>query len=289
MTANARWKSLFPLPAALLSTAFALLAVFWIVAGGHDRIAWCGVLIANAVLPTFLAWLQLGNVRRTSEYLPFLLLASIAGPVLAAWEVFAEGAANWPVLVPAVIGTALLALYVFWYSRFDRQPSEALAVGKKLRPFDLAAADGAIFRSAELHGAPAVLVFYRGNWCPLCMAQVRELAGRYQDIEALGATVVLISPQEAGYSKQLSERLGVDFRLLVDETNSLAEKLGIAIRNGVPLGQAGGFSPDTVMPTVIAVNASGTIVYSDQTDNYRLRPEPDIYMAILRRAGAINK
>jgi peroxiredoxin len=121
------------------------------------------------------------------------------------------------------------------------------------------------------------------------MAQVRELAGRYQDIEALGATVVLISPQEAGYSKQLSERLGVDFRLLVDETNSLAEKLGIAIRNGVPLGQAGGFSPDTVMPTVIAVNASGTIVYSDQTDNYRLRPEPDIYMAILRRAGAINK
>ncbi|RLA34664.1 MAG: AhpC/TSA family protein, partial [Gammaproteobacteria bacterium] len=33
----------------------------------------------------------------------------------------------------------------------------------------------------------------------------------------------------------------------------------------------------------------GTIVYSDQTDNYRVRPEPDTFLAILRRAGVVSK
>lgn len=289
MAADARLKSLFLIPAAVISSALLLVALFGILSGGHDRLAWGGVLIANAVLPAFLAWLKLGKVRRTSEFLPFLLLASAAGPLLVAWEVFEEGAANWPVLIPAVLGTTLLALYIFWYSRFSRQPSELLAVGKKLPPFDLGGVDGAIFRSAEMEGSPAVLVFYRGNWCPLCVAQVRELADRYRDIEALGAKVVLISPQDASDTRQLAQRLGVPFRFLSDKGNELAQSLGIAIRNGVPLGLAGGHAPDTVMPTLVVVNANGTIVYADQTDNYRVRPEPDIYLAILRRAGAISR
>ncbi|NJN00349.1 MAG: redoxin domain-containing protein, partial [Aquincola sp.] len=41
---------------------------------------------------------------------------------------------------------------------------------------------------------PAVLVFYRGNWCPLCVAQLRELASRQEDLTALGAKVILVSP-----------------------------------------------------------------------------------------------
>ena len=44
-------------------------------------------------------------------------------------------------------------------------------------------------------------------------------------------------------------------------------------------------APDTVMPTVVVTNANGTILFSDQADNYRVRPEPDIFLAILRRAG----
>jgi peroxiredoxin len=144
-------------------------------------------------------------------------------------------------------------------------------------------------RSADLIGSPAILIFYGGNWCPLCMAQIREVAERYQDLENLGATTVLISPQDPGRSRQLAKRLGVAFRFLVDESNRLAEKLDIAIRNGVPAGLPGGYAPHTVMPTVVALNSSGTIVYSDQTDNYRVRPEPDIFISILRRAGAISK
>lgn len=277
------------IPAALLSAVLVLVSIVMIIRGGHDRFAWSGVLVANAALPAFLAWLMLGKRARSSEYQPFLLMISAAGPLLVAWEVFEEGTAGWPLLLPAILGTALFAIYVFWYSRFSRLPNERLSVGKKMPAFELVAADGAIFRSAELAGSPAILIFYRGNWCPLCMAQIREAADRYRELEALGVRVVLISSQDAGQTGQLAARYGLSFRFLVDESNRLAEDLGISVRNGVPVGLPGGYGPDTVMPTVVALNASGTIVYSDQTDNYRVRPEPDIYIAILRRAGAISR
>ncbi|HSD70116.1 MAG TPA: peroxiredoxin-like family protein [Woeseiaceae bacterium] len=289
MAANARLKSLFLVPAALICCALVLVAIFGILSGGHDRLAWGGVLIANAVLPVLLAWLEFGRVPRTSEYLPFLLLTSGAGLVLVAWEVYAEGVAHWSLLVAAAAGVALLALYVFWFSRFTRQPSDTLVVGRKLPAFDLRGADGAVFRSVELQGSPAVLVFYRGNWCPLCVAQLRELASRHEDLTALGAKVMLVSPQEPAHARRMADLLGIPFQFLVDEGNRLASDFGIALRNGVPRGLPGGHGPDTVMPTVVVVNAGGTIVYVDQTDNYRVRPEPDMYLAILRRAGAIAR
>ena len=288
VAADAGLKRFFVLPAALLCAGLSAISIVKLAGGGHDRLAWLGVLMANIVLPIFFAYLMTGRVARSSEHLPFLLLASGAGPLLTAWEVFEEGVAGWHLLVPALLGTMLLAIYVFWYSRFHRQSSHQLEVGKKMPEFELAGPDGAIFRSAELNGSPAILVFYRGNWCPLCMAQIREIADRYQDLESLGVKVVLISPQNAAHTRKLAERHGLSFRYLIDESNRLAESLGIALRNGVPAGLPGDFAADTVMPTVVAVNSSGTIVYSDQTDNYRMRPEPDIFIAILRRAGAIS-
>ena len=118
------------------------------------------------------------------------------------------------------------------------------------------------------------------------MAQVRELAGRYQDLDAMGIKVVLVSPQPETESRKLAETHNVPFRFLVDQDNQVAQSLGIAVKNGVPVG-IGGYAPDTVMPTLIVANANGTIIFSDQADNYRLRPEPDVFLAILRRTGAM--
>jgi peroxiredoxin len=285
MGGSARLKSHFVVPAAAVSSILALLALFNIIAGGHDRPAWCGVLIANVVLPAHFTWLLRGTTARTSEFLPFLLLASGAGSTFTAWEIFVEGAAGWPLLIPALAGSVALVIYVFWYSIFGRQPSEILAVGQKLPAFELATADGAIFRSADLVGSPAVLIFYRGNWCPFCMGQVREIAGHYDEFARQGVALVFISPQDAAKSRQLAARYDSPMRFLVDESNRLAKKFGIDLRYGVPIGLRRGYAADTLMPTVVALNASGTIVYSDQTDNYRMRPEPDIFASILRRAG----
>ena len=287
MTINARLKSFFVMPAVLISVLLLFLALAQLIAGGHDRTAWAGAAISALPLPFLILRLMIKPVGRTSENLPFLLLLSVVGVMVTAWELFIEGVAGWGPLSVALVNAGIMLLYVFWYSRFGRIESMQLGVGSKLPAFSLRDSDGNEVGSADLSGSPAVLLFYRCNWCPLCMAQILEFVSRYQEMDDLGIKVVLVSPQPDEHTKNLAGMHDVPFHFLIDADNQLAESLGIAIDNGVPLGVLGGYDPNTVMPTVVVANASGTIVFSDQTDNYRVRPEPDVFLAILRRSGAV--
>jgi peroxiredoxin len=133
------------------------------------------------------------------------------------------------------------------------------------------------------------LLFYRGNWCPFCTAQIEELAGAYRQLEESGVKIILISPQPAGKNQALASRFDIPLVFLRDPDNAAARQLGILHKWGTPLGlQLLGYGSDTVMPTVILTDASGHIVYSDQTDNYRVRPEPEVFAEILEKSAASN-
>lgn len=287
MAANAKFKSMFILPAAGVTLLLLLFSLFQVFVSNYERIAWLGAAIACLPLLLIMARLMTKPVVRTSENLPLLLLVMAIGAGIAAWEQFVEETSGWGPTSVALAGSLIMLAYVFWYSRFNRIESYQLTVGNKLPQFELKDSTGQSLRTQDLIGSPSVLLFYRGNWCPLCMAQVAEIAERYQDMASLGITVALISPQPQEETEKLAAKFEVPFRFLVDEGNKVAEELGIAVRNGVPLGVPGDYSPDTVMPTVLVANANGTIIFSDQTDNYRVRPEPDIFLAIIRRAEAM--
>lgn len=286
---KAKAKSLFILPAVAVSVVLFALGVTLALRGGADSLAWWGVALANLPLPLVVLQIMSGKFARVSENAPVAVFVASLGALIAAWEWLMEQVTGWQPLAVASFGLLLLLLYVFWYSRFGRFGSAQLDVGSKLPEFSLVDVDGATVRSSELLGKPAVLMFYRGNWCPLCMAQVNEIAGRYRELEKLGVNVALISSQSDERSRALAARLEVPFRFWVDTGNHVAATLDIAIRHAVPAGTPGGYHTDTAMPTVIVTNSNGTIVFSDQTDNYRVRPEPDVFLAILRRSGAIAR
>jgi peroxiredoxin len=286
---NAKLKSYFILPAAAATNLLLIIAIFMAVAGEHDQTAWLGAAIAALPLPMILARLMLLSVERTSENLPVMLSLAAVGTLIAGWAQFVEGTAGWGPMSVSLAAASILALYVFWYSRFGRIASASLSVGSKLPDFQLPDSNGDTFRTADLAGSPAVLLFYRGNWCPLCMAQIKEIASRYNDLDGMGVRVVLISPQPVEQSNRLAAKYDLPFQFLIDKDNIVAELLGVALKNGVPIGLPGGYGPDTVLPTLIVTNASGTIVFSDQTDNYRVRPEPDVFLSILRRSGVLTR
>lgn len=284
---NARLKSLFIFPAAIVLILIVIVSAIMAILDSDQRVAWIGAAISALPLPILIAMMALRPTPRTSENLTLLMFVGAIGLVVAWWQYYTTQA-GW---VPAAVASAaalLFIMYNFWFSRFGRFDSAQLMVGNKLPEFSLKDKDGNAFESSSLLGAPAVVLFFRGNWCPLCMAQIDEIAGRYQDMAALGIRVVLISPQSSAHSIELAERHDVPFTVLVDEGNRVAESLNIDVKNGVPLGIKG-YAPETVLPTVVVTNDKGTILFSDQTDNYRVRPEPDIFLAILRRAGALAK
>ncbi|MBT8086147.1 MAG: AhpC/TSA family protein [Woeseia sp.] len=286
---DAKWKSLFLVPAIILSIVLAFLSLVLALRGNGDQLAWWGAFAANLSLPLTQLYLQTAKRARVSENAPLAVLLASAGVLLAGWEWLMEGLATWLPFVVAVAGLGLLALYVFWYARFGRITGSRLDVGAKLPDFSLTDLHGELVDSSVFHGKPAILVFFRGNWCPLCMAQIAEIAELAEDFDAGGIEVAFISSQPAARSRELAERFSGSFRFLQDRDNKLARHLDIDIRNGVPAFWPGDLQPDTVMPTVVVINQNATIVYSDQTDNYRVRPDPDIFLAIIRRAGAMAR
>ncbi len=289
MVINARLKSLYILPATGITVVLLLFSLLQAVITDHEQAAWIGAAIASIPMPFVMAWLMLRPVARTADNLPILVALAALGVVISAFEQFVEGAAGWGPTSAALISATLFEVYVFWFSRFGRVQNANFSVGNKLPQFELRDVGGNAFSSDELIGSPAVVMFYRGNWCPLCMAQIHELAGRYRDLEALGIKVALISPQPDEQSRRLAAMHDVPFRFLVDKDSEVARTLDIAVSNGVPTGLPGEYAPDTVLPTLIVTNAAGTIVFSDQTDNYRVRPEPDVFLAILRRSGVVEQ
>jgi len=176
-------------------------------------------------------------------------------------------------------------VYLRWYSVFRRRDARALSVGSALPEFRLESLEGHTVSSESFKAKPHLLLFYRGNWCPFCTAQIEELAAGYKRLEESGLTVVLISPQSIKKNQSLASKFDVPMVFLRDRNNTAAQKLGIDHKWGTPMGlQLLGYASDTVLPTVILTNSEGNIVFSDQTDNYRVRPEPQTFESLLNKS-----
>lgn len=180
---------------------------------------------------------------------------------------------------PLIIGWIL---YLKWYSVFKNRDKTILKVGCKLPLFELENTEGEKVLSDNFLGKTTIFIFYRGNWCPLCMAQIKEVVAEYKELEKRNVTMVLISPQPHKYTKSLADKFQVPFHFLKDAKNFAAKKLGIFQNAGIPAGfQVLGFGNDTVMPTVIITDITGEIIFTDLTDNYRVRPEPKVFLNII--------
>ncbi len=255
----------------------------WMLYQGADPMAWGGVLLtAGPIILVISRLMMFQNAPRTSAHFPVLGVLGVIGTALAIWAWVNNPTS---ILAPtlATIGLVGFLLYAYWFSTFGRKPSTKIKVGAQLPKFAVKNVEGAVVSSDELTEGRAILMFYRGNWCPLCMAQVKELAKRYQDISALGVRVALISPQPHKNTISLAKKFGVNFEFLTDKGNAAARTLGIGNPHGLPMGmQMMGYDSETVLPTVIITDETGKVVWTDETDNYRVRPEPDVYLAVLR-------
>ncbi len=268
-------------------TAYVVLALVYavvqLIRGMDPLFAWLGLALAAGAPAAFLAWLYIAGRARTSAHPVAVSVACGLGTAITMAANWRYEAASGTIHVWA--GLCLLAWFIYlrWYSVFAKRNSTALAPGAVLPEFELQSSQGETVSSTRFRGKNHVFVFYRGNWCPLCSAQIAELAEQYRELQALGAEVILVSSQPQSHSLRLAKRFDAPMQFFRDVSNSAAEKLGILASFGTPLGfQLLGYSTDTAMPTVIITDEGGKILYSDATDNYRVRPEPELFLNVLR-------
>lgn len=253
-----------------------------LLATGDTPLAWSGALLSNGAFLAQMTLIMMRLSARTSSSLPALLTAAVGGAALATGGVAVEGAPPLA-LAYAALGLAVAVAYTFWYSRLGREASAALEVGAQLPVLRFENDDGTEVTSEHLLGTgPLLLMFYRGNWCPFCNAQIREIAERYRELEERGCTVALVAAQSHANTKSIAERFDIPARFLVDVDGSAAKKLGIFHEGGLPAGlDALGYEQDVIYPTVVITDRAGVVLFADQTDNYRVRPEPETFLAVL--------
>ena len=247
---------------------------------------WLAAMMTSLPLLIFLMHTMIfKSSPRTNKVLPVHSSSVVLGLIIAlAINISGENYGykrNTTALFLTEIGFLLHILYIFWYSSLQRGSNDILTVGKKIPDFMTYKNDIEV-PSSSFKGFSTVIIFYRGNWCPFCMAQIKELAQKYRDLVNSGIKIVLISPQPEKITETLAKRFNVPFIFLTDKNNAAAHKLGINHNNGVPTGMGMmGYDSNTVYPTVIALNKKGKIIYLDETPSFRNRPEPKTYLDIL--------
>ncbi len=238
-----------------------------------------GMVLVSFIPSSFTIALFITKKPRTSANQTLLTFSGFTGMAL-----IIIGSVNFslPLFCLYGIGFIFWLLYIFWYSHLPVKKSAILKSGNALPELQFKTYDNETFYSSSLLGKKVIYLFYRGNWCPVCMAQIREIAGQYKDFKERGAEMLLISPQPQSKSKELAKSIGVDFHFLTDEGNQMAQRLEIEHINGAPIGSlALGYESETVLPTVIITDEHGKIIFLDQTDNFRIRPEPSTFISVL--------
>jgi peroxiredoxin len=153
--------------------------------------------------------------------------------------------------------------------------------------------------AATAAGRPAVIVFYRGAWCPYCNVALRTYQQQLApELDHRGIALVAISPQTPDGSLTMQEKNELSYAVLSDPGNRTAAALGILTGPSAEVRSAQtslGLDLTAVnadgttglpMPTVVLLDVDGTIRWIDVHPDYTTRTEPaDVLAAADRTLG----
>ncbi len=174
-------------------------------------------------------------------------------------------------------------------------PADSIKAGDILEPLTLYDATGKpVSLDRIVESGPAVIVFYRGGWCPYCNLALRT----YQQdllpqLAYFGARLIAISPQPPDESLSTVERAALEFTVLSDPGSRLADRLGIAFEQaddvlaaqrtlGLDLTKVNAEGAVRLpRPTVLVVDQNRIARYVDVQPDYTARTEvADIVAAL---------
>jgi peroxiredoxin len=273
----------------LIILTLSLYALMMLLQGKPPALSWLGLALAAGTPMTFFARV-LFSPRSVAVDQPLGTTAltglGLAITMAVSWR-YGDAAG----MTHAWAGICLIGwvIYLRWYSTFDREQIMERLKGKSLPAFELEDLEGNSKHSSELSGSPHILMFIRGNWCPFCTAQVADLAAQYRQLSQWGVIVWVISSQPQNHNRKLAKRFDVPIEFLRDKNNQAARSLGIVAPWGIPLGtQLLGYSSETAMPTVIITDKNEKVLWAHETDNYRLRPDPETFLPIVEAQAKVG-
>ena len=175
-------------------------------------------------------------------------------------------------------------LYIYYRKHGARPVPEQLRPGQPLPDFAARDVAGSPLHTRDLLGTPVVMIFVRGNWCPFCSRQVKNLTGYYKDIVDLGAKLILVTPKPLETTQRVAEFFDVEFEFWLDESLAATRELGLLLESAVPKDYYPEYGSDTIWPTSLVIDADSIIRYVELSRHIIDRPNPKTLLRELQKA-----
>jgi peroxiredoxin len=144
--------------------------------------------------------------------------------------------------------------------------ANGLQVGDTVKDFSaLDLHDSTFTLSEALKKGPVVVIFYRGQWCPVCNKHLSHLQDSLQMIYEKGASIIAISPEQSEFLKRTAEKTNTSFSLLYDEGYKISDMFDVT------------FKPDT-MTTIMYNTLLGANLKKANTDDSQRLPIPATFI-----------
>jgi peroxiredoxin len=152
-----------------------------------------------------------------------------------------------------------------------------------------------VFKAADVNGKPidltrelskgnVVLIFYRGEWCPVCNRYLNNFQDSISYIFATGARVLAITPEKPASAEKMIEKTGATFTVIPDPTEQIMKDYNVLfnvtedyqnkIRNALETDIASNNNKEDArlpVPATYIINQQGVIVYRQFDLDYHNR------------------
>ena len=169
-------------------------------------------------------------------------------------------------------------------SGLPAQPS-AISVGDIAPEFRVLDSKGHDIHLSDLRGTPVLLKFYRGYWCPYCVAELDQLNRYAKEFEALGVKLIALSSDRVDELAIFEKKHDWAVRLLADPDLVAHRRYNVQHRNFA--ARRGPFR-EIAIPTTILIDADGRVLLLERTPDFRVRPQADMILAKTRALLAGN-
>ncbi len=201
----------------------------------------------------------------------------LAMSIGAVW--FADGLAESALAIVALLLSGFFLGLTFMSGLPRQQP--AAVVGATAPDFAAVDAGGEPFRLSDLRGAPVLVKFFRGSWCPYCVNELRDFDALATRFASLGVRLVAIAPDRVDELATLAHAAAWKIRLVADPTNEVGRRYNVQNRNFTP--KRGPYR-ELVIPTSILVDADGIVRWIDQASDFRRRTSAAVVLEHVRAA-----
>ncbi|SHE57921.1 Peroxiredoxin [Arenibacter palladensis] len=148
--------------------------------------------------------------------------------------------------------------------------------------------------SEALKSGIVILKFYRGEWCPICNLDLREIQNHLPEIKSLGATLLAISPQRPDDALTATQKNELEFEVLSDADQEVIKAYNLQFDPGEDYHQRrdltllnGGGLKTLPVPATFIVNTNQIIEAAHVEANYTERMGPKEIIKVIEKM--VNK